>query len=148
MSDASCFWHFFTLFSPIKNVCLYYIVGICGRYLLHWRVIAVTFQGLNVQKCGLRSAYQPFYHHKWSSAVQNSLECNSHASFQESFKVNKCMSVPIENFDFLSKLLTNSGVQCKIPSPHHSNILSSLHEQELLMHSYDYVSFLFYLFLL
>ena len=40
------------------------------------------------------------------SAVQNSLECNSHASFQESFKVNKCMSVPIENCDFLSKLLT------------------------------------------
>lgn len=89
-----------------------------------------------MQKCGLRSAYQPFYHHKWSSAVQNSLECNSHASFQESFKVNKCMSVPIENCDFLSKLLTNSGVQCRIPSPHHSNILSSLHEQELLMHSY------------
>ena len=90
-----------------------------------------------MQKCGLRSAYQPFYHHKWWSAVQNSLECNSHASFQESFKVNKCMSVPIEKFDFLSKLLTNSGVQCRIPSPHHSNILSSLHEQELLMHSYD-----------
>lgn len=90
-----------------------------------------------MQKCGLRSAYQPFYHHKWWSAVQNSLECNSHASFQESFKVNKCMSVPIENCDFLSKLLTNSGVQCRIPSPHHSNILSSLHEQELLMHSYD-----------
>ena len=90
-----------------------------------------------MQKCGLRSAYQPFYHHKWSSVMQNSLECNSHASFQESFKVNKCMSVPIENFDFLSKLLTNSGVQCRIPSPHHSNILSSLHEQELLMHSYD-----------
>lgn len=80
--------------------------------------------------------------------MQNSLECNSHASFQESFKVNKCMSVPIENFDFLSKLLTNSGVQCRIPSPHHSNILLSLHEQELLMHSYDCVSFLFYLFLL
>ena len=59
-----------------------------------------------MQKCGLRSAYQPFYHHKWSSAVQNSLECNSHASFQESFKVNKCMSVPIENCDFLSILLT------------------------------------------
>ena len=89
-----------------------------------------------MQKCGLRSAYQPFYHHKWSSVMQNSLECNSHASFQESFKVNKCLSVPIENFDFLSKLLTNSGVQCRIPSPHHSNILSSLHEQELLMHSY------------
>ena len=69
-----------------------------------------------MQKCGLRSAYQPFYHHKWSSVVQNSLECNSHASFHESFKVNKCMSFPIENCDFLSKLLTNSGMQCRRPS--------------------------------
>ena len=101
-----------------------------------------------MHKCGLRSAYQPFHHHKWSSAVQNSLECNSHASFQESFKVNKCMSVPIENFDFLSKLLTNSGVQCRIPSPHHSNILSSLHEQELLMHSYGCFIFVLLFFTL
>ena len=89
-----------------------------------------------MQKCELRSAYKPFYHHKWSSAVQNSLECNSHASFQESFKVNKCMSVPIENCDFLSILLTQV---CNVeyhPLTIQSNILSSLHEQELLMHSY------------
>ena len=146
MSDASCFWHFFTLFSPIKNVCLYYIVGICGRYLLHWRVIAVTFQGLNVQKCGLRSAYQPFYHHKWSSVMQNSLECNSHASFQESFKVNKCMSVPIENCDFLSKLLTQV---CNVEyHPLTIQTFCHLFMNRNFLCIVMAVSFLFYLFLL